>query len=681
MSDSTQTLPDPARPRVHIGAAYYPEHWPENRWPEDIRLMQTAGLTVVRMGEFAWSALEPEEGVFDLDWLERAVRLLAEAGISTVLGTPTAAPPAMLVQKYPLILAVDENGHRVQFGNRCHYCVNSPDFHQAVERIVSALAERFGQNPSVIGWQIDNEYNRVCYCEHCQKRFQEFLKIRFGSLEALNEHWSTRYWSQTYSAWEQIPIPIGPHNPGLMLEFKHFVTASYRKFQKLQLDTLRPNLIPGVWITHNFMNWFDGFDHYEMSTDLDMASWDWYVGTGHHDSLTSGAAHDLVRGYKRRNFWLTETQPGHVNWSPINNELNKGELRAMAWHALAHGAEAILYWQWRSALGGQEQIHGALLDPSGQPHPLFEEIRQISQDFRTASEWLAGSTIKSQVAMLNCYDSRWSIQGQPHHKDFKYEDHFLHYYRSLAARNLNVDILSADEPLNGYKLVIAPTLVILNEKRVRQMTDFVRQGGVLVLTIRSGLKDGYNALLPSRQPGPLAALAGVEVEDAYALDEPVPVIGEHFQGTSILWAERLKILDQSQTVPIAYYGRSNGWLDDRPAITHHPYEKGLVYFVGVYLDEASQDKLLENILSSSGIASIKTPANVEVHQRTDKHGQDLFIVINHSQAEQVLEWPGPYIDQLNCTSGQGPLNLPPYGIALLTTRLTSEPMPPLPSPE
>ena len=330
------TSPSNARPpgasRVHLGAAYYPEHWPEDRWTKDIQLMREAGLTVARLAEFAWSTLEPAEGEFHLDWLDRAISALASAGIASVLGTPTAAPPAWLVQQHPDLLAVDESGRRVQFGNRCHYCVNSPEMHAATRRIVGAMAERFGSNPHVIGWQIDNEYNRVCTCDRCQSLFQRYLAVKFGSLQALNDRWSTAYWSQTYSAWEQIPLPIGPHNPGLMLEFMRFVTASYRHFQRLQIDVLRPHLRKEVWITHNFMGWFDGLDHYEMTQDLDLAAWDWYVGTGHHDYLTTGAAHDLTRGFKRRNFWLMETQPGSINWKPVNNDAQQ---RRSARHGLA----------------------------------------------------------------------------------------------------------------------------------------------------------------------------------------------------------------------------------------------------------------------------------------------------------------------------------------------------------
>jgi beta-galactosidase len=652
--------------RLHLGAAYYPEHWPEDRWSEDIRLMRMAGLTVARLGEFAWSTMEPTAGEFHFEWLDRAIAKLAAAGIASVLGTPTAAPPAWLVQQHPDLLAVDESSHRVQFGNRCHYCVNSPEFHDATRRIVGAMAEHFGSNPSILGWQIDNEFNRVCYCERCQRLFQQFLVRKFGSLEALNEHWSTRYWSQTYSAWEQIPIPVGPHNPGLMLEFKHFITESYRLYQRLQIDLIRPHLAPNIWITHNFMGWYDGYDHYDISADLDIVSWDWYLPTGHHDYLTSGATHDLTRGFKRRNFWLIETQPGNVNWTSINNSTDKGEARAMAWHAVAHGADAILYWQWRSALGGQEQLHGTLVDQSGQPRPFYEEAQSLAHDFAATSSLLANTVPVAEVAMLNSFDNRWSIHWQRHHRDFDYVTHFNHYYRPLAARNIAIDIISADALLDGYKLVIAPTLLMLNEERAARLKAFVENGGRLVLTIRSGMKDDYNALLPVRQPGDLTEMAGIEVEDYYALLDPVPVSGEWFSGSSRLWAERLKVRDEARTQVIARYGVSNGWLDGQAAVTSHLYGKGCVYFIGAYLDEASQQLLLNRIAQAAVIRPVmETPVGVEARKRVNAKGEEIFFVINHEREERQVHLPWPGYENLT-RQKVSELDLEPYGVAVIT---------------
>jgi len=657
--------------RLHLGASYYPEHWPEERWPKDICLMKEAGMSVVRMGEFAWSSFEPSAGEFRLDWLERVISQLADSGIASVVGTPTAGPPAWLVSQHPDVLAVDEYGRRAQIGNRCHYCVNSPEFHAAVGRIVRALAERFGSNPNVIGWQLDNEYHRVCYCDRCRSLFQKYLQAQYGSLEALNERWSTSYWSQTYSAWEQIPIPIGPHNPGLMLEFKHFITDSYRKFQCLQVDNLRPYLPEGVWITHNFMRWFDGYDHYTMSADLDIASWDWYVGMGHHDYLSSGVLHDLVRGFKQKNFWLIETQPGSINWKPVNTTLNRGEARTMAWHAVAHGADAILYWQWRSALGGQEQLHGTLVDQSGQPRPFYEEARQLGTDFESVSKILAGSEIKPSVAMLNDYDSLWAIQWQPHHREFDYEKHFTHYYRPLALLNVPVDVLSARgltdvNKLAGYKLVIAPAMVFQGQAMVEALQAYVAQGGHLILTIRCGLKDQYNALLPQRQPGGLREVAGVEVEDYYALLEPVPVAVDGFEGRSSLWAERLALIGEKNAKVLARYGKSNGWLDDQIAISVNTHGKGLVYYVAVYLDESSQQVLLSQVLETAKVTTRITAPGIEMSTRMQPDGREINIVINHNSTESAVQMPWPSIDHLSGVALADNFNLPGYSVAVLT---------------
>jgi beta-galactosidase len=657
----------PPASRLHLGAAYYPEHWPEERWPEDVRLMQEAGFTVARMGEFAWSTFEPTEGEFQFDWLDRAIDLLAEAGIVSVLGTPTAAPPAWLTHAHPDTLAVDEYGRRAQHGNRCHYCVNSTEYHEATRRIVGALAAHFGPNPNVIGWQIDNEFNRICYCDHCRARFQAYLAERFGSLNALNERWTTAYWSQTYSAWEQIPIPIGNHNPGLMLAFRQFVTESYRQFQKLQIDILRPHLQPGVWITHNFMRWFGGLDHYEMAEDLDLASWDWYVNIGHHDYLSSGAAHDLVRGYKQRNFWLMETQPGRTNWKSINVGLNRGEMRAMAWHAIGHGADAVLYWQWRPALNGQEQYHGTLIDSSGRPFPIYEEVQQLGRDLENAAPILAGSTpAPAQVAIINNYDSRWATEGQRHHQDFDYVEHLLHYYRPLATRNRPVDIISANAPLDQYRMVIAPALNIVDDELAERLKAYVAKSQRLILTLRSGMKDDYNRLLPMRQPGPLAEIAGIEVEDYYAFQHDIPVKGNWFSGTARIWAERLKPLNNI-TTPIARYGPSNGWLNDQYAITVHMHKQGVIYYVGAYLDEKSQQAFMDRVAGQARINPVMpTPQGVEACKRVSAEGKDIIILINHTTEERVIQLPWAAHEHVMGISLEGQVRMAPYGILVLT---------------
>jgi beta-galactosidase len=419
------------------------------------------------------------------------------------------------------------------------------------------------------------------------------------------------------------------------------------------------------------MGWFDGFDHYDLSKDLDMSSWDYYVGTGHHDYLSHGAIHDLTRGFLQKNYWVMETQPGSVNWSGINNMLNKGEGRVMAWQGVAHGADGILYWQWRSALGGQEQYHGTLVDQSGQPRPFYEEVQRLGKEFSTVSKLIAGSVPKARVAMLNSYESRWAIQWQRHHRDFDYVQHFNHYYRPLTARNIQVDILPADHiaevgELSQYKLIFAPALLIVTEKLAEALRAFISRGGLLVLTIRTGLKDSYNALLPMRQPGLLRELAGIEVEDYYALNEPVPVKGPWLTGQSRLWAERLRQISKVRPAIIARFEKCNGWLDDQLAITMSAYGMGVVYYVGAYLDDNSQNALTDSILNAALIKPLITPPGVEHHTRTTPQGADIHFVINHERDEKVLPIPWPAWDHLTAQRIEKFIKLPPYGVVVIT---------------
>lgn len=657
------------RKTLHLGTAYYPEHWKPEQWLNDIRLMQELGISVVRMGEFAWSSLEPSAGHFNFGWLDQAINLLALHDIRTVLGTPTAAPPAWLVTQHPEILATNEEGKKVQFGNRCHYCVNAEAFHEATARLVKAMAEHFGKNTNVIGWQIDNEFNRVCYCDHCQTLFQDFLSEKYQNLDELNRRWVTAYWSQTYSDWRQIPIPIGSHNPALMLEWKRFVTHSYRKFQKMQIDLIRPHLNEGVWITHNFMGWFDGLDHYEMSADLDMASWDWYVGMGHNDPVFSSATHDLTRGFKKKNFWVMETQPNTVNWAKINNSLYKGEARTMAWQAIGKGADAVLYWQWRSALNGQEQFHGTLIDQSGQPRPFFEEAKQIASEFKQLSSVFENTQVVSRAAILNDYESRWSISWQKHHKDFDYVAHLLAYYRPLCQLNIPVDIISPDQSLEGYNLVIAPALTIVDEKRVALLKDFVDRGGHLVLGARTAVKNRDNAFHPLRPPAFLSHLTGAEVEEFFALNEEISVKGNWFTGTARVWAERLKIIDTNFTLPIATYGTANGWLDNQVAITIHHHEAGLVYYAGTLLDDAGMFAFLKRVAINAGVNGLfETPTGVQVYRRIRTYDRkEVFVIVNHTQNEQTVKLDNnTYDDHISGKRIAGQIRLPPYGVAVLT---------------
>ncbi len=634
-------------PALHLGTAWYPEQWPESRWDSDLALMQQAHIRFVRVGEFAWSRLEPSEGQYDLDWLDRAIRAAGRHHIAVVIGTPSAAPPAWLTAKYPETLRIEQDGRRAEHGNRQQFDWSSPKYRELARAMAEQEAKRWGHDPNVIGWQIDNEYAANSFGPSTRAQFQQWLKARYGTLDNLNARWTTSYWSQTYSDWSQIPIETTPGNPGLLISWERFVSDTWRSYQKNQLEVIRANADPRQFITTNMMGFFAGYDHYTVAQDLDMASWDDYVGTGQLNPVSNGAAHDLTRGFLRKNFWVMETQPGSVNWSSDNNALNKGAVRAMAWHDIGHGADAVAYWQWRSALNGQEEYHGTLIGADGTPEPLYPEVARLGAEFAKAAPAFAGTTVESDVAVLHSYDAFWAINWQKHNKAFDPIANMVMYYGALRALVHSVDIVSPSVPLTQYKLVVAPALNLLSDEQAKNLIDYVRGGGHLVLTQRSGMKNVDNGLFTERQPGPLADLLGGRVEQFYALDTTVPVSGTWGAGPTKVWAELLSTSKPDTKVLMRYGKTPLGWLDDQPAAITRQVGKGRITYIGADLEGSTLDAAAKWMVSDAGVHPEfgTLPPGVDLYIRKDAT-HEVWILINFEQAPQTVALPTAFTNVL-----------------------------------
>ncbi|HEV2472386.1 MAG TPA: beta-galactosidase trimerization domain-containing protein, partial [Chthonomonadales bacterium] len=367
---------------------------------------------------------------------------------------------------------------------------------------------------------------------------------------------------------------------------------------------------------------------------------------------------------------IMETQPGSVNWAEVNRTLNRGEARCMAWHAIAHGADAILYWQWRPAPGGQEQLHGSLLGADGAPRPFYSEAKQLGQELRKVNGVLEAAENKNQVAILHTYESRWSINWQKHNRNFDPVELLLHFYRPLIDRNIGVDILGSDADFGGYKLLIASGTVILTDAMCRSLQSYVEQGGLLVLTVRCGQKDAYNALFPTLQPGPLREIAGAEVAEYYALDQPAPVDARwqnRRAGEGTLWAEMLRPL-HSGTQTLASYGECNGWLDGAPAVTMKQAgpNGGAVVMVGTVLDSALQDSLTTWLLAAARVQPElpDSPPGVEIARRVRSDGTAVHFYINHTAELKEAPLHDRAEDLLSGEHVQGSVILEPYAVKL-----------------
>lgn len=577
------------------GCAYYPEHWSEEYWQEDAALMREAGIQVVRLAEFAWDKLEPQPDVYDFEWLDKAIDILAAQGLDIVMCTPTPTPPPWLTHQYPEICRVREDGVRISPGARRHACANVPAYLKHSQKIVEAVTRHYGDHPAVIGWQIDNEFgcgeSTRCYCDHCRRRFHEWLTTRYECLNALNDTWGTQFWGATYYDWSHIPIPgitTEPQSPSMRLDYRRFSSDSWVRFQKMQADIIRQNS-PGRWITHNFMIRHWSLDYWQLAQDLDFVSYDNYPH-GVRNPAEVAMNLDLMWSFKRRAFWIMEQQPGPVNWHSYNPPVPDGQVRLWSHQAIAHGADAIVYFRFRAARTGQEQFHRGLLKWNRDKDKAFYEVQQVANEFDTVPNL---TRPQSTVGIVFDYESLWSIEMEPHHQDFSYWQHVLEIYQAYWNHNISVDFLSRDADLSGYDTVIVPAAAIINEREASQWRGWVESGGRLIVTCRSFSRETSNISPEHHLPVGLTDLIGAYVADFMTVPpSDFTDWHNHHPGKTIrpptgtyaalnykIWAE---ILEPSSATSLYTY--SDGLLANKTAITHNQYGQGEVIYIGCWVE-------------------------------------------------------------------------------------------------
>ena len=481
-----------------LGVCYYPEHWPEAQWAEDAARMAETGLTWVRIGEFGWSRMEPVPGQFHWGWLDRAIETLGNAGLKVILGTPTATPPRWMLDKHPDMLAVDATGSPRKFGSRRHYDFSHQGYRDECHRIARLMGERYGRNPHVAAWQIDNEYDchdtTLSYSPAARKGFQDWLAQRYQSPDALNRAWGNVFWSMEYDSFDQIDLPnltvTEPNHPHV-LAFRRYSSDQVVAFNKVQADELRRHT--DAPLIHNYMGRITTFDHWKVGADLDIASWDSYPIGFLSDRLEGSPAfkqaflrqghpdmqafhHDLYRAVGKGRLWVMEQQPGPVNWAPYNPAPLPGMARLWAWEAFAHGAETVCYFRWRQAPFAQEQMHAGLLRSDSAPAPALDEARQVADDISNLPDV---GTAKAQAALVFDYESAWGWDAQPQGKDFEMFRLAFAAYGALRRAGLNIDILPPDTAdLSDYQIVLAPGVMRLSDPLRSALANF--QGIALV---------------------------------------------------------------------------------------------------------------------------------------------------------------------------------------------------------
>ncbi len=661
----------------YFGVDYYPEQWPEERWAVDARLMQSAGFNLVRLADFAWAKLEAQEGNFDFSWLDRVIDLLAQRGMQVLLSTPTASPPAWLMNGHPELFRMDENGQRATFGNRREYCPTQPRYHTATRRLVQQMASHYAHHPAVIGWQIDNEFGESCYCPTCRQAFQAWLQRHYSSLDELNARWGTIFWSPVYSAWEQIPVPLktgGSPNPGLALDFARYTTQTYVDYQRVQTEIIRESC-PGQLVTHNCMGFdYDHLDYHALVRDLDIVSLNHYPRdqwkfASELQSSRVAIQYDAMRGLKQKNFWVTEQQIGQGGWEMISMAPRPGEARLWAYQAIAHGADAILFFRWRTARYGTEQFWQGLLDHDARPTRRFTEIQGMGAELKRIGERIQGSRVRADVALLLSYDSRFAFKIQPNHSGFSYSAHFQQLYTAFHETHVPVDIIEPEADLSDYRLVVAPSLFVVTKTAADNLRHYVEGGGVLFLTQRSGVKDEYNALVEAPFPGLLADLAGIQVEEIDSMPDGmtnhlefcVPELGGKQPGVGIL----CEVLAPGGARVVARYAQD--YYAGKPAVTHNSYGRGQVVYAGAVGGQDLYLPLASWLLSLARIQPLlQAPSGVEITVRWNGEARIVFF-LNHTFQPQPVYLDQPYKDLLqgiNLPAGE--FKLPALGVAILT---------------
>lgn len=553
-----------AADRLELGVCYYPEQWPATQWEEDARCMVELGLRWVRIGEFAWAHIEPRQGHYQWQWLDEAVRILGEAGLKVILGTPTAAPPKWLVDAYPDILPVDANGITRRFGARRHYCFSSRRYRTEAARIATAMADRYGENPHVAAWQIDNEYGDhdtiYSYSPEAARAFRVWLAERYGDVEALNLAWGTAFWAMRYNSFDEVDLPlhlIDEPSPTHQLDFVRFSSDQVKAFNKAQADIIRARS-PGRPITHNFMSHNTDYDHYAVAADIDVASWDVYPMGGllngrlsdadkarflrHGDPDQVAFNHDLYRGVGRGRVWVMEQQPGPVNWAAHNQSPADGMVRLWTWLAYAHGVDMVSYFRWRQAPYAQEQFHAGLLLPNSEPDQAHAEVAQVIEEIARLP--VGHQRRVAPVALMLDYPSRWAARILPQGQDYSAPRTALDWYAAVSRLGVDIDIVGPHSDLSGYKLVLVPDLMIADKDLVARLAASPAK---LLIGPRAGSKTADMHIPANLPPGPLAELIDVavlRVESLPAYHRETVIYGNQAH-TASAWRETIRSSEET----------------------------------------------------------------------------------------------------------------------------------------
>lgn len=670
--------------KLKLGVCYYPEHWAEELWEDDYRRMKELGFTYVRMGEFAWTVFEPEEGRFSFDLFDRAVAKAHEYGLKVIMGTPTATPPAWLTHKYPEALNAAQDGISYQHGARRHYNYNSEAYRRLSSIIVTEMAKHYKDNPAIVGWQIDNELNceiNVFYSEADHTAFREWAKAKYETLDNLNQAWGTVFWNQTYTSWDQVyltrkTVPNSP-NPHHVLDEKRFISDSAISFAKLQADILRDHT-PNQWVTTNGM--FSHLDNHKMTNELlDFFAYDSYPNFGR---VTEDDSEKPLRDRKwswnlsvvrsiSTNFAIFEQQSGPGGW--VNRleqpSPNPGQLRLWTYQSIAHGADMVMYFRWRTATKGTEIYWHGINDYHNLPNRRIKEVEQVSKEIHQISEKIVGSAYKAEVALVTSYDNEWDGEFDNWYGPYgsKSKDAWI---KAFQYNHVPVDALylnketSLDE-LKKYKALVYPHAAIVTEQQADLFSEYVKQGGKIIFGCRSGYKDETGQTYMKAFPGYLADLVGVTVEEFTKVAPYEEVPGINFKGENVIEAndfnEVLELKDENVEVISTF---SNAHFEGKPALVKRNFGLGSSYYFGGVFNLDLASLLIKEFELNNYQDQFVLPEEIELAIR-QKDEKEYVFLLNYSNRPQEIDVKKEFRNALTGNKIMSQFTLNPYDVMIL----------------
>lgn len=666
---------------MFYGVAYYPEHKTEEELEHDIRLLVESGVNTVRMGEFAWCRFEPCEGEFCFDWLDHAVERLGRQGVKSIICTPTACPPAWMVQKHPDMMYVDNRGVTRPFGGRRHYCYNNEVFRDYSRRIARAIGEHYGKNPYVAGFQIDNEPAQEgtgrCHCSACTHKFRRWMENKYQTVEEFNRRSGGVFWSQEIDSFSQISPPVNSievgaqqqiiafyENPTVRMDFERFSSESQVEYQNIQAAELRrfthlPVTTNATGVATN------SIDYYQSTKELDCYGFDYYPGL--RDARVDSFPYAFARGIKSgKPFWVLEFMSGGGHRLSGSGRLqpNPGALKQAVVHAMAHGAEMMLHFQFRTFPFGAEQLNYAIVDMDGVPRRRYYEMQETASLLKKL-EPLEKAAFCNQAAVCFDYDTYWALRIKPvNDPDFDYIRFCTAYYDGLSAIGVNADVISLQQDWSRYKLVVLPSVFVMRREIQEKAKAYVKNGGTLIATFLTSVKNEDNVGYTNTLPAGLTDLFGVTVEEV----EPVfpqnvtclelAVEGQTICAQDAYWSELL----DGKAEMIGRYAED--YKKDKGVVSCQKNGAGAAYYVGTGLEKGALQALLRSVCKNCGIVPhpFVCDENVEVVCRK-LDGNMVCFLFNFTGRMQQVTFPGRFKNSIDGVCYDGSMEIDKNGFA------------------